>query len=419
MKIATSHGYDPSDARLAQTIASMLIILRLSWGEDGAPQATLDAIDVAHEAALRQALAGASAQIDSLCRLLLDIRTFLCRLNTSRSRFVLIEMPTGNSVAVKLLARLLEECGGGAAVEIVRAALARKTLKEGSVTRRQLLDEHLKAAKLTKNDILVYLDEWETGSNFKAISEYLKKLVPQGCFLFAAAYMTDKSSPHPRYKSFCDHHDALMQAWRVQGTEFRRLLPPLESSLGGGYFFWSEHDRTAGYRKMQLHGSAFSSIDDAVQKLNVDSEALKASTQILLGELAAENDLPGTPGQGIRATMELFEASYQDYLQCRDELRQIADDMARGGQLDDFDAGMEPILQRYYGLLNDRKAKLAICLASVYMGRIGSLDPAKRYYFDDQAPVIIELAGPALNTHQIVMEEMKTHLDALDNSKRI
>jgi hypothetical protein len=106
MNLAMAHGHHPDDVRLVLTVTSMLHILRLGGGEGGAPETTLRAIEVAHEGALRQALSLASAQVDSLCRFILDIRSFLCQLAVGRSRFVLIEMPSGNSIPVKLLARL-------------------------------------------------------------------------------------------------------------------------------------------------------------------------------------------------------------------------------------------------------------------------------------------------------------------------
>jgi hypothetical protein len=414
---AMEAGHYPDDIRLVQNVAAMLGILRLGGTEAGASVDILDAIDSAHEGAVRQMLSLATDQIDGLCHFILDVRSFLGSLATgSDSRILLIEMPSGNSVPVKILAPLL---GQEPRVQIVRAALSRKHPKAAGITRRQLLDEQLQHAKLRPNDVLVYLDEWETGSNFNTICDFLRKIIPKGAFLFPAAFQTDAAAQHERYSSFRADHDTLLKVWGVPGERFRRLLPPLPSTLGGGYFFWSEHDRTAGYRKMQLHGSVFSSIDEAVETLHKDEKACRASVQILLGELASQVELPGTPGQGVNATQELFVKSYEDYLQCRDELRRCADDYVKGGEIVDFDSAMEPIMRRYDAILGERKAKLAVCMAASYIGRVASLDPANRYHFDDHAPVLMELDGPSAATHRIVMEVLRRRLDDLEHATAV
>ena len=212
----------------------------------------------------------ASGQVDGLCRLVLDVQSFLGGLAMGEGRIVLIEMPSGNSVPVKMLASLF---GKESRVQIVRAALSRKHPTAAGITRRQLLEEQLQQARLRPSDVLVYFDEWETGSNFNTICEFLRKIVPKGTFVFPAAFQTDAAARHERYNSFCVGHDKLMKAWGVPGDRFRRFIPPLPSTLAGGYFFWSEHDRTAGYRKMQIHGSVFSSIDETVELLHRDEKA--------------------------------------------------------------------------------------------------------------------------------------------------
>ena len=70
-------------------------------------------------------------------------------------------------------------------------------------------------------------------------------------------------------------------------------------------------------------------------------------------------------------------------------------------------------MRRYAGILDGRKAKLAVCMAASYIGRVGSLDPADRYFFEDQAPVLMELDGPAAAGHRIVMEFMQRRVAEL------
>jgi len=100
-------------------------------------------------------------------------------------------------------------------------------------------------------------------------------------------------------------------------------------------------------------------------------------------------------------------------LRCREELRRCADDQAKGGEIADLDSALEPVMRRYAGILNNRKAKLAVGMAVSYIGRVGSLDPADRYHFEDQAPVLMQLDGPAAAGHCIVMEVINRRLSEM------
>ena len=409
MQGAVSHGHRPDDIRLVQNVAAMLYVLRLGFGEADAPSQTLDALDGALDGAIRQAMLLARDQVDAFCDYICDIGRFLTGLALGNSRFIVLEMPTGNSLAVKLLTPLLENAG---CVETVRVALSRNDSKRAGITRGQLLEEQLTDSALGRNDVLVYVDEWETGANFYAVCRLLRRMLPDDSFLFPGAFLSENASASPRYTSFCENHDRLLSRWGVRGSRFRKTLPALPSTLDGGSFFWSEHDRTAGYRKMQLHGSIVSSMDETIELLHENAVERQMAAQIILGELASERDLPGTPSQGVAATMKLFEDSYRDYLLCRDEFRQCADEYAKGGQTEDFDASMEPILQRYDRVLGNRKADLAICMASAHMGRVGSLDPVDRYHFREHAPVLIALDGPAARMHETVMQVLNARIKA-------
>ena len=393
MKFATQHGYHPADMRLAQTIAAMFDGLVLIAQKGNAPQATLDAFAAAHKGALRQALSLAHDQVDDLCRFIIRIHSFFRELASDNARFVLIEMPSGNPLPVKMLSRLLRQF---ATVQEVRIALSRIDPKPVGITLGELFAEQLQTANIRPNDIVIYIDEWKSGSNLHKICKFLRKSVPPEAFLFPAAILSDKAKSERRYNSLCKAHDKLWKVWgRTTGEEFRWPLKSLPSTLIDEPFFWSEHDRTAGYRKMQLHGSMFSLVDTAVKQLY--DEIRKSADEAGIGEAHARS----------------FEDSYRDYQACREELERCANDHARGGAIDDFDTAMEQIRHRCIEILGNRPAERVVKMAFAYSWCSGPLASANRYHFKDHAPVLFELKGAAAATHRIVMEVLNEWTDKL------
>ena len=130
MRTAIEREHDPDDVRLVQCVASMLDVFMLCADEAKAPQTLVDTLCTSHEAALRQSLALAHAQVEGLCRFITNVSSFLGQLALGSGRFILIEMPSGNSVAIKMLAVLLRQ---HARVDIV-PSLSRKSVKPVGIT---------------------------------------------------------------------------------------------------------------------------------------------------------------------------------------------------------------------------------------------------------------------------------------------
>src|SRR5262249_45064542 len=134
-------------------------------------------------------------------------------------------------------------------------------------------------------------------------------------------------------------HDDLLKKVGRTGEEFRRVFPPLPSRFPRGegmYFFWSEHDRTAGYRKMQVLGSLLSSIDAAVTRVADDQEAFKQAWVVTLEQFA--DKLAGAKERGISETTmrrldvarEMFDKSREAYAECYPELEAVDHPSNRG-----------------------------------------------------------------------------------------
>lgn len=411
---AEQAGHNRSDIRLVQCASAMMHILLIAASEHGADEATVHALAVMHNRATKHYLSLASGQADAFCQYLQEIAFFFEKLALNDSRIFLVELPVGNSLAVKLLTPLLER---NAPVTIVRGALSRNDSKKCGITRCELLAERFKEAKPRRNDVVLYMDEWDTGSNFNNLCKVQKKVLDNQTLFFPAAILTKNAKSNKRYATFRKNHDSLLDAWSMQGERFRKILPPLPSMLKGGYFFWSENDRIAGYRKMQIHGAIFSSLDTVIETFRRDDKSLLLAIQIFLGEQASEHDLPGTPSEQVAAFYKIFPDSYEDYQLCKGELRKCADDFASGGDIEEFGDALTLTTKEYGKILNARKAKQCVILALDYLKRLGSLDPTNRYYFRTHAPVLIDLTGPSAHTHEIAMDFLHEKLHSISKAK--
>jgi hypothetical protein len=317
-------------------------------------------------------------------------------------------MPVGNTLAVCLLEQLLRPI---CRVEVMRVALQRNTSRRQGPTRKQLLEEYLASLKLAANDVILYFDEWTTGANFNAMCEIHRKCIPRESFFLPVAVLTENSKSVDRYKSFCIDHDKLVHKWGRNGAEFRKVLPAVPSvSHTGEYFFWSEKDRMAGVRKLQVHGAMFSSIDATIEYLHANDDRLKIALGFQLADFVIEGKIDEKYSNKIGLLLEIFNESYADYCACREQLRKCADDTAGGGELDDISEGLEALSPKYGALLNGRKAKMAVITASLYSKRFGSLDPENRYFFDTHAPVVISLNGRMAKVHDVTLRFLAERL---------
>ena len=376
------------------------------------PENVLAAIETAHEAMLKQYLNLVIEQADALCLFLLQIKWFFARMSFGDSRIVFADLPVGNSLPVLLLNHLLSPI---AKTETICVALTRNDSKSQGITREQLLADEMNRLGLRKNDVVVHLDEWDTGVNFNRICKIQKRLIKKsGAFYFAAAVLTDSSAQKNGFRSFCDHHDEILTKWGEKGDDFRKVLPPLKTQLkADGYFFWSENDRMAGFRKMQIHGSMFSTIDETIGVLHKNEEALNVAVGIQLAEIAGVTALPQSSSKGFASLKELFKEGYHDYLQCRDELRKCADEYREKGEVVNLHDEFVHLSPNYAKILDGRKAKIAVIHAITFSRRLGSLDPTDRYYFREQAPMISRLKGRMAVVHRVTVDFMKSRIQLL------
>ena len=253
---------------------------------------------------------------------------------------ILLEFPIGNSIPTKLLARILEQ--EKTTFSVVRCGIPRKN-KSGSHTKKDLLVEQLQTGtSLPENCLVVYLDEWNSGANFREICGLLStQLRSSGVQFVPAALLSPTSSSHDRYASHVREHDRIVaksSLRQVVGEDLRFTMAPLATGLvspAGTQFFWGEYDRLSGYRKMQVWGAVFSSLDCAVALLKSDGDyRRRLICFLLLSSGYSESTAPTLVEMLQYIECQLLCEGFTDYEKAKSALMSIALPSNRGGNVD-------------------------------------------------------------------------------------
>ena len=393
------------DIRVRHNIATLVQMLTLSYESHGAPDDIVGILDAAYPPLFRRFLEAASSQVNTLCQYLLRIRDFLSKLSLAHSRIVIIELPIGNSLAVGVLKPILATV---APIEHVQVSLLRNDRAKFGITREDLLKERLNLVNLGSNDIILYLDEWNSGVNFNILCKLLSKIIAKRAFFLPCAILSSRASSFVRFDKFRVDHDAYLRIWGRDGSEFRQEFPALPLD---GEFFWAENDRIAGWRKFQLHGAMFSTVNATIDILKNNPDNLAEAISLSLSQIARDKPLPSSPSNAFQTLSEMFHESCEVYESRREEFSRCADGIAAGGIVEDFGSALENMCTLYQEAgIEEGEEKVAIYLALTFMLRMGSVDPADRYYFKNHAPIIVKLDGRERRPHDLVMEYIESRL---------
>jgi len=400
-----------------QNICSILYLLLLDFESNGGNAETMAVTESVFRSAVRYFLELSGKQADRLCAYLLDIRDRFADMRLKDARFILLELPVGNSLAMRLLEGLL---GALLPVVTVTAALNRNDRSQDGITREALLVRELEKAGLKQNDLVVLLDEWKTGTNFHHVCERLTRILPAGVFFFPFALLEalepSTAKAKKRFAEYAAEHDVILSKVGLSGAEFRRGLPAIESlNLFTQYFFWAENDRMAGYRKMQVHGSFFSSVDSTVELFRSDPATLEEVLRSVWNEMVADGTMVADAEFDEPEVMQVFSQCLADYAARRDKLEHCADDLNAGGVLNDEEvqAYAEKVFARTAAVVEGSSARLVIDAARRHLEAKGGLDPADCYYFDGHAPIAGILEGRAALWHRTTLEFLERRMEAL------
>lgn len=342
------------------------------------------------------------------------VRQFVRTHPPSSGRVILPEFPIGNTIPVRLIAEQLR--GAGYRVETPRFALARSDTSGSTPLVGGMVTAGMTGLGLTSGDLVVYVDEWVTGTNFQTISTALADAARRaGAPLLPAGLLTDTSHAEKGYAKRQAAHDALAGRAGVAGGDFRFVFPGLATRFPrarGHYFFWSEHDRTAGYRKAQPLGMMVSSVAAAVETLADDDDALRAAwlrltedrAEMIPGAFARVIDLGTTAG--VAAARSAFTASREAFRQSLPEIEAI-DHPSNRGEVDDPAGLLQDICRAIVTVADRHGAALCVSLAVSHLRGRPGVDPEDRYHFRNHAPVIVELGEHAQGYHRALMYALR------------
>lgn len=347
-------------------------------------------------------------------------------------------------------------------IEVLCASLSRNDSKRAGITREALIVEKLGTASLSAGDVVVYVDEWNTGTNFAALAKLVaKSLEAQGVRFVPVALMSSTAKAAARYASHVEQHDKLLARANVRGSA-RIEFPPLPTRVRGAPpFFWAEHDRLAGYRKMQILGTMFSSLDAAIERLATDPSRRQRAFNIMLEAHEASGHDPRSIGWRARRAIDIakrvatatavpfiefalrntpkpllpfvrrqlvgrlpvglhlirrmsreFPTWLASYRELRPAIERIVH-QSNMGPVDNVYTAIEQVGALIAAVVRGTPAEHIIALAQSLEEHEGGVDPEDRYYFKAHTPVLTALSGDDLVLHDAIMRHLRSELAAL------
>lgn len=350
------------------------------------------------------------AQIQTLGRLMFAIVQEQ-KVVADKPRIVLVELPLGNTVPTKILHQFLTT--HDFTVDLVRISLSRNDKKGALPTRRALLERRLKDT-LRPGDLVIYLDEWMSGSNFRTVSNFMSRIVEQvpNARLLPVGLLTEDSLRAPNYPRHLEKHDKLLQKFGFSpglDSPYRVVFPPLSGVVARPtrlYFFWSEHDRTSGYRKSQLLRVAFTNVDESIEKLMANEDAWDDAIHLYLMHRAEtirnepyRNNISAVVFELREFLRQCLPASYADYQQVRQQLLAIEHPSNRG-DCDDPIHALRELNKKIGALIDERPANLCVQVGVALAQSDFVAGSKESKDFSAHVPVIVDLEPPLRWFHE-------------------
>ena len=125
-------------------------------------------------------LKGVANQAERLGNATSDMVDLISRIRPRGSRVILLEFPIGNSIPVRMLERKLAHAGHKP--HTLRVSLSRNDSAGQGPTRFSLLSQAFTECCFRDGDVVLYCDEWCSGSNFKNLCKLAAKFARQSPF---------------------------------------------------------------------------------------------------------------------------------------------------------------------------------------------------------------------------------------------
>ena len=351
-------------------------------------------------------------QAQVLTKVVRRVAEFVSTRTASSGRVILLDFPIGNSLPTRVAEQILmqEEIP----VEVVRVALTRNDARSRGVTRKNILEARLAERRVQAVDTVVLLDEWLSGANFRNLVELLGRMsVVRNATFLPVGLLAETSSAEERFASHVAEHDRAIGRLGEVGADNRFVFPPLASRFPrNGYFFWSEHDRLAGLRKLQTFGAYLSALEGAIERIRTDPLVRRRARREVVAQMAADGGVAGADSDSTAILIadggeldRLFEESWEDYERCKAEIHRIKSATAQGVDAD-VETELKEVVAKLHEIVDPRPAKVCVMMALFLMEAEQEFDAPNSYYLDGHAPAVGELGGSFARMSGNVLDEL-------------
>ncbi|HZZ77132.1 MAG TPA: hypothetical protein VFE62_01355 [Gemmataceae bacterium] len=335
------------------------------------------------------------------------------KIRNVRDRIVLIELPIGNSIPIRMLERRFRD--DGYTVVVLCVSLSRNDSASRGTTRFELLSRLLTQFTFQERDLLLYPDEWCSGVNFKNLCQLIAKVanrLPIRVGFLPIALVSASAHKDARFPHFLRKHEAFVRRAGLDHAEGFFIFPEMGSKfLPKERLFWAERDRLAGYRKMQHLGGMLGLIDDALQILQQDDDALQSGQRLLLEHMATVErcDVPMSYfDRG--AFRSVFLESFRDYESLRPAIKEIKHE-SNEGSAEFPEESLTTLIWEFLEVVGTRPAWLCIKVAQLWARATGetlttNLGVRDSYPLKDHAPVAHKLDGARRLLHDMLMAKL-------------
>ena len=319
--------------------------------------------------------------------------------NTKKSKICILELPLGNSIPSILLQKILTT--KGLDTELITISINRNDTKQKGITRKELIKDKLKEVDLD-NTILIYLDEWITGSNFNNIITILSKMT--GLKFLPCPFLTSESTLKDKYSQYKSRHSKICTTMGYDSDELSIELPDLNFSIVSEQkFIWTESDRLAGYRKLEFLGSIVSTFFAVGELLLEDSKSLNEALKNAIAEytsLPPETEIPSEMKEKIMNSFQYFNSTFVSDIEKKIKSIEIIN-----SPVFNFESEMTKVISLFENTNGYNDAQLAINIIGYHI-RNTIITPSSRYFYKGSVPLCLVLEGDEKYLNTLFIEKI-------------
>lgn len=360
-------------------------------------------------------------QLDPIIEIALQIDKHLRKHNPEAKRLLFLEFPIGNTVPTIVLSKVLRDAGYEIKSSIT--SLNRNDKPGVGITREDCLKYATRNLSNGAWDLVIYVDEWISGSNFHNICKQLTRIfdAPDLASIpfVPIALLKNTAAGEKRFSEYARKHDAMLQRAGFDIDLGRTTLPSLPTKHDLlGYFFWGENDRLAGYRKYQPLSVSLSGMDFVIQQfitpenreklLNIKDKFYSMIEAMMEGPLH-----PSIPHPSDQAFLDNVQRGYDDYVAIKPKLLTIeatTTSSFRPFENADIAELLEETAKKIEKITEGRPCSFLCKLALFYIQFSKNFDFIDPYLIPGHIPALLRLEGDANLPHQFLSEEISSYL---------